>query len=61
MWCSMPTNSIPDSTPSGLHRVGRQVKFEERETILPPDIFRRYENDNFWNNAALNTRRVRVV
>jgi sulfotransferase len=57
----MPTNSIPDSTPSGLHRVGRQVKFEERETILPPDIFRRYENDNFWNNAALNTRRVRVV
>jgi sulfotransferase len=45
----------------GLHRVGRQVKCEKRETILPPDIFRRYENDNFWNNAALNTRRVRVI
>jgi len=45
----------------GLHRVGRQVKHETRETILPPDIFRRYEDDNFWNNAALNKHRVRVV
>ena len=45
----------------GLHRVGRQVKRETRETILPPDIFRRYENDNFWNDPALNTRRVRVI
>jgi sulfotransferase len=45
----------------GLHRVGRQVKAEKRETILPPDIFRRYENDNFWNDPSLNTRRVRVV
>jgi sulfotransferase len=45
----------------GLHRVGRKVKHERRETILPPDLFRRYEDDNFWNNAALNKHRVRVV
>jgi sulfotransferase len=45
----------------GLHRVGRRVKAEKRETILPPDIFHRYENDNFWNDRALNTRHVRVV
>ena len=45
----------------GLHRVGRRVRHEKRETILPPDIFRRYEDDNFWNNVALNKRRVRVV
>ena len=45
----------------GLHRVRRQVRYERRETILPPDIFGRYEADNFWNNPALNKRRVRVV
>src|ERR1700693_2079825 len=45
----------------GLHRVGRQVRRGTRATILPPDIFRRYENDNFWNDPALNTRRVHVV
>ena len=45
----------------GLHRVRRQVRHERRETILPPDIFGRYEADNFWNNPALNKHRVRVV
>jgi sulfotransferase len=45
----------------GLHRVGRQVKAVKRETILPPDIFRRYENDNFWEDPAANLRGVRVV
>ncbi len=45
----------------GLHRVGRQVKAEKRETILPPEIFRRYENDNFWENPNLNLRGVRIV
>lgn len=45
----------------GLHRVGREVKSEKRETILPPEIFHRYENDNFWENPALNRRGVRIV
>jgi sulfotransferase len=45
----------------GLHRVGRQVKAVKRETILPPDIFRRYENDNFWEDPAANLRGVRVL
>jgi sulfotransferase len=45
----------------GLHRVGRQVKHQKRQTILPPDVFHRYENDNFWNRSELNTRGVRVV
>jgi sulfotransferase len=45
----------------GLHRVGRQVKHERRQTILPPDIFRRYENDNFWNRSDQNIRNVKVV
>jgi sulfotransferase len=45
----------------GLHRVGRKVKAEPRETILPPEIFRRYTNDNFWDDPALNPRGVRIV
>lgn len=45
----------------GLHRVGRKVKHEPRDTILPPEIFRRYEHDNFWENPLLNPRDVRIV
>jgi sulfotransferase len=45
----------------GLHRVKRQVKAERRETVLPPDIFNRYANDNFWNNPALNPHGVLIV
>ena len=45
----------------GLHRVGKRVRFEPRETVLPPEIFRRYENDNFWENPALNPRKVLIV
>jgi sulfotransferase len=45
----------------GLHRVGRKVKAAPRQTILPPDLFRRYENDNFWDDPALNQRGVVIV
>jgi len=40
---------------------GPKVKAEPRQTILPPDLFRRYENDNFWDDPALNKRGVRIV
>jgi sulfotransferase len=45
----------------GLHDVSRRVTPTERQSILPPDLFRRYENDSFWMDPALNLRRVRVV
>jgi sulfotransferase len=45
----------------GLHRVGRKVKFEQRQTILPPDVFHRYQNDDFWENPTANLHGVRVV
>jgi sulfotransferase len=45
----------------GLHRIKKQVKFEKRDSVLPPDIFSRYANDNFWNNTSLNPRGVLVV
>jgi sulfotransferase len=45
----------------GLHRVGRRVYAAKRDTVLPPDLFRRYANDSFWDDPALNARGVRVV
>jgi len=45
----------------GLHEVRPKVEAQERPTILPPDLFRRFENDAFWCNPKLNTRGVRIV
>jgi sulfotransferase len=45
----------------GLHVVGSKVTPNERQTILPPDLFRRFENDAFWRDPQLNLRGVRVV
>lgn len=45
----------------GLHRVSRQVRPNERATVLPPDLFARLEGDSFWLDPARNTRGVRVV
>lgn len=45
----------------GLHAVGRKVLAPERMTVLPPDVFRRFENEAFWLNAQANVRGVRVV
>ena len=45
----------------GLHTVRPKVGAIERETILPPDVFRRFENDAFWRDPALNKRGVRIV
>jgi sulfotransferase len=32
----------------GLHTVGETVKAQSRETLLPPDLFKRFVNDAFW-------------
>ncbi len=45
----------------GLHTVGRKVTAPERTTVLPPDIFHRFENESFWLNTRANIRGVRVV
>lgn len=45
----------------GLHTVRPQVAAVERETLLPPDLFQRFENDDFWRNPALNRRGALVV
>ncbi|RDI99761.1 sulfotransferase [Dyella solisilvae] len=45
----------------GLHVVRPNVSMVERPTILPPDLFRRFEHDAFWQGAAANPRGVRVI
>lgn len=32
----------------GLHTIRRKVEWIERPTILPPDLFQRFQNDAFW-------------
>lgn len=45
----------------GLHVVRPKVAAVDRQTILPPDIFRRFENDAFWRDASVNRSGVLVV
>jgi len=45
----------------GLHVVRPKVELIERPTILPPELFRRFEKDAFWRDPAANTRGVRVI
>ena len=45
----------------GLHRVAGQVRPTDRATILPPDLFRRFEGDNFWRDPSLNINGVLVI
>ena len=47
----------------GLHEVRPRVSaaYARRDTILPPDLFRRFENDSFWRNPELNPRKVLIV
>lgn len=45
----------------GLHTVRREVRAVERETILPPDLWRRFEGESFWRDPAFNRRGVRVI
>jgi sulfotransferase len=45
----------------GLHAVRRRIEPHQRDTILPPDLFRRFENDAFWRDPKLNVRHVAVI
>ena len=45
----------------GLHSVSRAVRLIERESVLPPDLWRRCEKESFWLDPAFNRRGVWVV
>ncbi len=43
----------------GLHKVRRNVSFEQRPTILPPDLFDKFASLSFW--ADTNNSRANVI
>ena len=45
----------------GLHHVRPRVLRVERRTILPPDLWQRYEGDSIWRHPDFNTQRVTVA
>lgn len=45
----------------GLHELGSRVVKKERRTILPPDVFKRFENDAFWQAPGGLPEGVRLV
>ena len=45
----------------GLHTVRPAIRPEPRPSILPPDLMRRFDQEAFWTNPAVNLRQVRIV
>jgi len=45
----------------GLHTVRPKAAPVERETILPPDLWARFERESVWRDPAFNTRGVQIV
>ncbi|HXQ52430.1 MAG TPA: sulfotransferase [Stellaceae bacterium] len=45
----------------GLHDVGSAVRARIRPTVLPPDLFARFERDAFWDDPAQLPNTVRMV
>ena len=46
---------------SGLHRVRRKVEWIDRKTVLPPELFARFEHDMFWRLPAASGCGVSVI
>jgi sulfotransferase len=45
----------------GLHTVRRKVEWIERQSVLPPELFRRFVNDMFWRLPEANIRQVPII
>lgn len=45
----------------GLHTLRPKIEYAPRETILPPDLFRRMEKDSFWLAPEAKRRGVKIV
>jgi sulfotransferase len=45
----------------GLHSIRAKVSQARRQTILPPDMWARFEHDCFWQDPEQNLRGVKVV
>jgi len=44
-----------------LHTVRKKVQFTARKTILPPDLFERFNNLAFWNDSAQSAAHVIAI
>ena len=42
----------------GLHRVRPKVEFQERRTVLPPDLFRKFQGMDFWRDLTASKANV---
>ena len=45
----------------GLHTVRGSVKAEPRETLLPPELFKRFVRDAFWRDPERTPANLRVI
>ncbi len=45
----------------GLHTIRRKVEFIPRQTVLPPQLFHRFDGDMFWRDPNSNPHNVRIV
>ena len=45
----------------GLHAIRRKVEFIARQTVLPPQLFHRFDDDMFWRHPEGNRHNVRIV
>ena len=45
----------------GLHSIAGKVERKERQPILPPDLWSRYEGEALWREAKFNVRGVRIL
>jgi len=43
---------------AGMHKVRPKVSFEPRRTILPPDLFAKYQGMDFWHDVVGTQARV---
>lgn len=45
----------------GLHKVRKEVSFQARRTVLPPDLFDQYSRLSFWHNTSASSANVIMI
>lgn len=45
----------------GLHHVRPLVEYQERQPVIPPDLFAKYSKSHFWAAPDLNHRQVMIL
>lgn len=45
----------------GMHKVRNSVSYEQRTSILPPDLFEKFAALSFWNNTELSSANVIAI